>query len=172
MRNWTRNVNALFLKQSTHKRVKLPSNFKGKVSHLLMPNTDLKHWQTQTTKTSRNKLWFSVLVKNLKTQQEMRQRVCFVSPTGAYIKGKSLLSIAKSITQKKRPDPTNPLPLLDPTLPGELHHRKRHRSRACQVQMKAEVCSFFFFLEKNVPSPHLFSVSCTLPAPPPSLPLV
>lgn len=113
MRNSTRNANTPFLKQNTHKRVKLPSNFKGKVSHLLMPNTDLKHWQTQTTKTSRNELWFSVLVKNLKTQQEMRQRVCFVSPTGAYIKGKSLLFIAKSITQKK--DLILPLPCPSPS---------------------------------------------------------
>lgn len=94
-------MNTQFLKQNTHKRVKFPSYFKGKVSHSLMPNTDLKHWQTQTTKTSRNELWFSVLVRNLKTQQEMRQRFCFVSPTVAYIKGKSLSFIAKSITQKK-----------------------------------------------------------------------
>lgn len=63
--------------KKTHKRVKFPSYFKGKVSHLLMPNTDLKHWQIQTTKTSRNELWFSVLVRNLKTQQEMRQGFCF-----------------------------------------------------------------------------------------------
>lgn len=176
MRGPTRNANTSFLKQNTHRGVKSPSNFKGKVSHLLMPNTDLKHWQTQTTKTSRNELWFSVLVKNLKTQQEMRQRVCFVSPTGAYIKGKSLLFIAKSITQKK--DLILPLPCPSSSsiprshVSGGAAPLKEPRSRSCQVQIKAEVCFFFFFFfKRNVPKPHLLYVICILPAPTASLPL-
>lgn len=169
MRNSTRNANALFLEQNTHKRVKLPSNFKGKVSHLLMPNTDLKHWQTQTTKTSRNELWFSVLVKNLKTQQEMRQRVCFVSPTGAYIKGKSLLSIAKSITQKKDPILPLPSPSHTPTRPGELHHWDRHRSGSCFHWHLAEDC--FWFLEKMFQTHFYFLPVARCQHPSPSLPL-
>lgn len=124
MRNLTRNVNTQFLKQNTHRRVKFPSYFKGKVSHLLIPNTDLKHWQIQTTKTSRNELWFSVLVRNLKTQQEMRQRFCFVSPTVAYIKGKSLSFVAKSITQKKD--------LIFPSLPPQ--HKPLHAPMHTHVQ--------------------------------------
>lgn len=137
MRNLTRNVNTQFLKQNTHERVKFPSYFKGKMSHLLIPNTDLKHWQIQTTKTSRNELRFSVLVRNLKTQQEMKQRFCFFFPIAAYIKGKLLLFIAKSIAQKANLIIPSILPQHRP-LHAPMHTSggaapKEHRSRSCHV---------------------------------------